>query len=485
MALWSRLFSGIFGVGVGIAAADAIEPVVEVAKQEAWRENANRVLGPGELAALLAQGLLDLSTAVDHSERSGFAADRLAALSQLAMKAPTHSEAQDLRRREKINREQLFHAFAKEQIEPQYWEALADLVDERLSPQVVALAIVRGLIADPGILPVSPPAGEGNVPKFPVFDVDAIAEAKASGYDLDRLSVLAGIAGRPMSAEAAAEAYFKGILELVDYQRAVSESDVRNEWRDAILENQRFRLRPTDYAGLWLRGWIDEQEANAGGALYGATPETMLRLYQNRGRPATPRQVRIGYARGARHAGSANVSEAIQTAVKQSDIRAEWGAIEEAASYSLPSPFVLRQLTTSGAITGDDAHTYLVQLGWPDELARKAADFWSGGTAAAPAMKWFSRAQTSTFNRVHTEFTGRQLTRDEALEGLAAAGVPAPEAALVVDLWMIEANLIRTELTQAQIVKAYRKALYTRDEALIELQERGLTAADAEKRLEL
>jgi len=54
----------------------------------------------------------------------------------------------------------------------------------------------------------------------------------------------------------------------------------------------------------------------------------------------------------------------------------------------------------------------------------------------------------------------------------------------VLELWRTEASLIRTELTQAQIVKAHKKGLYDRDEALAELVERGMTAEDAAIRLD-
>src|SRR5260370_1268796 len=106
------------------------------------------------MVALVAQGRIDLSDASKTALLDGFRSDKFRAMVYLAQRAPTHADAQDLRRRGKINHAQLLHAFAKEQIYEQYWDALADLVDERLSPQVVALAIVRGLMGNPDILPV-------------------------------------------------------------------------------------------------------------------------------------------------------------------------------------------------------------------------------------------------------------------------------------------------------------------------------------------
>jgi hypothetical protein len=46
-------------------------------------------------------------------------------------------------------------------------------------------------------------------------------------------------------------------------------------------------------------------------------------------------------------------------------------------------------------------------------------------------------------------------------------------------MWQRERELIRTELTQAQIRKAFYKGVYTEAEAMAELIERGMTDDDA------
>lgn len=479
MAIWSRLFSGIFGVGVGIAAADAVQPVVEVARQEAWKGNANRVLAPGELAPLLAQGLIPLDTAIDYAERNGYSADKLEALAQAALRAPAAADVRTLRRRGLIPPDLLHHSYAKAQIEPQYWDTLDELINEHLSPQVVALAIVRGLIPDPGILPVPPPSGKGKVDTFPVFDLDAVEEARSEGFDLTRLSILAGIAGRPMSPEAASEAYFKGIIELADFERAVSESDVRNEWRDAILDNQRFRLRPADWAGLWLRGWVTQKEAEAGGAQYGATPETMLRLYQNRGRPATPRQVHLGYARGAKHPGSANEDEAIATAVKQSDIRGEWEAIEAANRWSYPSPFVLRQLTESGVFSEATTHQILIEMGWKPEYAAPTAKAWANTPAAAATLKWTGRVATRVFTQAYNNYMDATIDDAEMRRVLDELGATPADRDATLRLLAFERANTHRDLTEAQILRLYKQGVWAREQAQSSLELMGVEPGNA------
>jgi hypothetical protein len=100
--------------------------------------------------------------------------------------------------------------------------------------------------------------------------------------------------------------------------------------------------------------------------------------------------------------------------------------------------------------------------------------------AAGATATYLGRARTALFNRAHTEFIGKQLTSSEASAALAAAGVPAIERGPVLTLWTRESELIRTELTQAQIKKAYKRSIITEAEALAELQERGMSQRDAD-----
>jgi hypothetical protein len=479
VAIWSRLFSGIFGVGVGIAAADAVEPVIEVAKQDAWKANQNRILALGQLAELIAQGLTDLPTAVDEAARQGYTSDKLGALAQLALRAPNLAEAQTIERRKIRGRPDLHHAYAKAQIEPQYWPALDNLLDEHLSPEVVALAMVRGLIDDQGILPVPPPTAPGKVPQFPRFNVDGVAESASDGVDLERLKVLVGISGRPMSPEAAALAVFKGIIEKADYDRAVGEGDVRNEWAEAIYENSRYVPSVETAAGLWLRGWKTEAEALAIAELHGATLDTLRNEYLNRGRPATPRQTHLGYARGATLPGAANEDAALDRSVQESDTRTDWAEIEKANRWSYPSPFVVRQLTQSGAFSQAEAHQILIEMGWKPEYATLASQAWATTQQAGTQATWTKRAATQLWTKAHREYLLERINNTQARALLRQVGVPNAEVTPILDLWAAERGITVKELTPTQIKKGYREAKYTFDQAMAFLIRFGYTVADA------
>ena len=396
----------ILGVGLGAAASTAIEPVVESARQTAWTNNRVRILTPELNAALVAQGAIDLDAGRIQAHLEGLRDDKFDALVHLALRAPPHAEAQDLRRRGKITRDQLLHSFAKDQIEQQYWEALADLVDDRLSEQVAALAIVRGIMKDPGYLPVGPPTEVGNVPAFPVSQLDPLVEAAAHGINSDRLRVLVGIMGRPMGPESAAAAAFKGILKRTDFDRAIAEGDVRNEWASAIYENARQIPAVSDYINAEIRGWITTDERNAGIARHGMSPADGDLLYERTGRPATARQVFIGLRRGASRNGPVtDVPADLQAAVRQSDIRPEWTQIEAVNAVTYPTGFMIRGAVESGDLTPDQAKQLLYELGWAEKWIDLFVGAWTpSGQPVAKQNPYVVKADNQLWTALHKAY---------------------------------------------------------------------------------
>src|SRR5438552_684379 len=90
----------IVGVAVGTAAADALQPAFERARQDAWRRNAVRELDPGTIARLVAQGAMALDgAAYNAAGGEGFSSDKLDALVYLSQTVPGFAEAMALYRR--------------------------------------------------------------------------------------------------------------------------------------------------------------------------------------------------------------------------------------------------------------------------------------------------------------------------------------------------------------------------------------------------
>jgi hypothetical protein len=485
---FTSLEGAVVGGGIGIAVATAAEPVFEPGRQAVWRSNPYAILIPETLAVLVAQGLVPFDAASAQAKGNGIDGNKFRALVEVAKTVPGFGELDRMLRRDTITPDQLKHAFAKHQIEPQYWDALHDLRFERLDPAVIALAIVRGIIADPGFLPVGPPSAVGKVPAFPTSPLVALAEAKAAGWDKERLFVQTAISGRPMGPEAAAAAVFRSILEKVDFERAIAEGDVRNEWAEAIFETARQIPSVADYVNARIRGWIDDDAMNKGVARHGMSKEDAHLLYLRTGRPPTVRQAMIGFRRGARVVGFTETEDFyVRRAVEESDIRPEWRAVEHAANVTAPSAFVMRMLVQQGAVTGGEAADILFEAGWRRDLADKAgAAFAKSGQSAAQTH--VQKAETQLWTTQHTSYKAGESDAGEVETTLDLLGVPQTEHARILALWNRERAIARKQLTPTQLKKAWKGAVtnpdtgapWTRDEVLARLESMGYSPEDAE-----
>ena len=445
------------GVGVGTAAAAAIDPLIEPGRQQAWQNAANRVLDPDLYARLVAQGGIELGvesdikpgTAYDYAQRNGVSPSQLRGLVYLAQRAPDLALTLELWRRGKFGTPTdpaavayVDHALAKAQIEPRYWTPLKDLFYDRLSPPVLALAIVRGIVKDPGFLPVQPPTGVGKVPAFPVSSIDALTEALAGGFDAERLFVETAIAGRPPGPELMARAAFRQIIDLVDYERAISEGDVRNEWREAIFEVSREILTANQYAELELRGFLNDVQRQAKTDQHGMSAEDSQLLVDLLGRSIAVHGVTTGLARGGKYPGSyANVPEPYKSAIQRSNIREEWAELAYANRYTYPSAFVLRALAQAGEL-GDTAavQQVLLDIGWPPNLAATVAASWTANTTAAKDP-YIGKAETQLWTATHKAYKDGAIDAVQA-ENLLGLLIDVPgDVQQVLYLWDAEKTL--------------------------------------------
>lgn len=432
MAIWSRLTAGIAGVAIGSAGAAAVEPVIEVPKQDAWKAEPNRVLGLGELAQLVAQGLVELGAATDEAARNGFNESRLRAAVQLELEAAPVAELLELWRRGKITEALVDHGLAKAKIEEQYHEPLKELYNGRLQAPTVALAVQRGVMrnaTDPAtgepLLPVGPTQEVGRVAPMPVSALDPLDEARSLGIDFDRLAVMARNAGLSPAPGELLQLLNRGAIELADYHRGISEGDTRNEWANVLLELRRRLLTPHEYAELRLRGWIDTPAMLEGARLTGLHDDDTTLLFKLLGRPIPVHQVTTGLARGGTFGGPIDaIPEAYIRSLEEGNQRPEWYSLSYANRYSLPAPFVMRALTKDGTWSLEKAHQRLLEAGWIPEDALEAATSWA---SAAP-----SKAKPLTEAQVLRLYRKKLLPELDALARLEALGISAADAELLI-----------------------------------------------------
>ncbi len=511
------------GTGVGAAVGDVVVPKLQDFLNTQWSNNQHKPLSAGQVAEAIAELSGNPYANGTEAANTGFNATRLGLLTDLARTAPSVAQALILLRRDLIDPSEFDHALWKAKLPLEWHGPLLALREELLDPAVLAVAVQRGIIPDQGILPVAPGSGPGKVPSFPVFDIKALEEALGSGVSNERFKVMVGNVGLPASNEQAASAYFRGIIELNDYHRAISEGNTRNEWRDAILEQARQILTAGQYTEAHLRGWIDLAAMTAGAAKHGMSAADADLLFKLTGRPIPVHQVTTGLARGGTFGGSAaNIPEAFLRSLQEGNQRPEWYSLSYANRFTYPSAFVLRALTQAGDLTEAETHQILLDIGWRPDLALTVSAKWSAGTTAGQkaetkaellieyeggyiteqefrdALTTLGYTGTALDHEVHMgdarrvskwrekvvdaigkAYIGHIIDAATATADLAAAGVTGEAADLLLPLWTLEQRVSIKTLTNAQVKTAYKKSLLTLDQALAELEAHDLSVADA------
>lgn len=523
MAIWSRLTGAIAGLGIGGAAATAFEPAFEVPRQVAWEGEPNRILDLGTLAHLIAQGLLDEGAAENEAARNGYNPNRLRAMVQVQLKAPDVAEALALWRRGRITEAQVDHALAKSQLEQQYHGAVKELEFGRLDPAVVATAVQRGILPNEGILPVGPPTARGVVEPMPMVDLDPFAEAFASGVNAERLKVEARIVGLPPGPGELLDLLNRGVIERADFLRGVAEGNTRNEWADVLEQLRHYLLSPGQAATLRLKGWKTRAEANALGALRGASAEVMDDLYLAQGRPAAPVQMQTAWARGVDGPDGTPMDRAqFEKGIRESDIRPEWAAMLWGIRFAYPPLFQINRLVQGHAITPAVAVEWATKDRYAPEVLHALAAYWASGTTAAQKeataatlldeyeglfideqtlrsalgqlgyhdaaldmevhladARRVKKARDAVVKAIHDSYVAHNLTDADAEARLADEQISAEAQALLVREWSHERGVARKTLTPAQIKRAYARNVITLDAAVAELVEHGYTDASA------
>lgn len=428
------------GEGLGGAIADTVEPRLQNFKNSQWRAHPDKPLSVGEAVRAALKNVPTNLDLADEALQSGFGADVFATMQENEREYPGTAELLELWRRGKLSQADVDAALTRQMFDPTYRAALMELFNNPLDPAVIATAIQRGIMTDPGFLPVGPPTGEGNVKAFPVSPLDPLNEAQWSGVNEQRLFVETAIVGLPLALIESAHGYFRGILTLDDFKRAVAEGNTRNEWGDAALEVAREILTASQYAELQLRGYITADERRGFTAQHGMTAANSDLLYDVIGRGVNVHQVLIGERRGGVYKPSpatfaeqiAGIPEEYVAALERGNLRPEYYNLAYAARETYPSYFVTKALLTANVITAERGAELFSGLGWPEDVAQAAGTAFGTTTAAtAKADPWVTKADTQLWAATHKAYVGGAISQPEATTALNLIGItPASQTAV-------------------------------------------------------
>lgn len=501
MALWSRFQALIFGGAIGAAASDAVTPVLEPVRQQAWQANQHKVVDPNTAAQLAARGIISVDDATDEASRNGVASDRLQALILLSQTFPGLADLDKLSNRELIDPTLLRRALTRHGIPGSWHDPLIALFNDLISPAEVAAAVQQGHLANDGILPeispgvkvaggaVTPDAPDGQPPtSVPLtqLDIDPVKEAQGGGIDLERLKVLANLAGLPPGADTVLAMWNRGLIDEATVDAGIREGHLKTKWAGAFKRMRWAVLGAAEYASAHLRGWIDAEEMYKGGALTGHTKDQMDLLYLNRGRPIAPVQAFTAMARGAPGPVGAGYSRGphpfdeqdFLRALQQSDLRTEYGPTLYGLRYAYPPLFQLGRLAQAGALPEERVRTILKYERYEPQDIDALVSFWYGGTTAK-ADPYVAKADGQLWTAIHRAFINGDIFTDRADNELAALVPDNATRAEVMQRWEQEKAVTVKQLTPSQIKKAYNGGELTQEAAIIRLELQNWQQADA------
>jgi hypothetical protein len=443
--------SGAASYAAGGATARVLTPGLQDLTNEAWSKHPSVPPDAYALANGVAQGQVDRKRAERWAAQQGIGSDQFAALVDIANVGPGLASAMELWRRDLIDEAGFRRAVKRMGLEPEWIDDLVKTKTRLLDVADLARGIHRGLIPDPGLLEGELPRGEGHVPAYPVYPIDAISQAEGHGYSRDELGVLVGLQGNPMGAHEAAQATFRGVLTRDDYLRAIAEGNTRNEWAQAIFEQTRQIPTARDFIENALRGYRTLPDAIDGAALHGMSAEHATLIYQNQGRPMTVRQITQALARGAKfNPEPGEITDPYMASIVEGTLKPGYYELAEALKYNYPGFFQTLNALSKAWIDAETATQWLLYQGYEPGAVEKivsnvAAGAGSGaGSAGATHVR---SAVTRLYTSLHTAYVNGNVTEAFARQTLHDQGEPAATVDQVLATWTREKSIAAAETT--------------------------------------
>lgn len=281
-----------------------------------------------------------------------------------------------------------------------------------LTPQQLAVAVVRGIVAD----------------------ADGASEAAKSGIGPGRFAQLQQLALQPASLDYVIAAYQRsmgsggeGGGDLIDVDTALADLGISESYRPAI-KALAIQIPSAQQVYLaWLQGQITADEAQQRLLATGLDPTWIQTGYDAQGEAPTPVQALEMLNRGLiplEGTGPGVVS--YLQAFLEGPWRNKWEPAFLGLRYYLPPPRTITALVKEGALTQAQATQYLQAQGLDPTLTAIYLDAASHSTTAA--QRELTQAE------IVDSYASQLLTHDEALADLVALRFTNADAELLLSL---------------------------------------------------
>jgi hypothetical protein len=481
---------------IGSAIGNYLAP----ANQDLIRQRPNSLLDPATAASAELAGVMEANWARDEANRNGINNARYDVLLRLAKQWPGVTQLIEFVRRGLITPDAFISICELQRIPKEQAEHFLALRREHLQPADLALMALRGIITE----------GEGAT------------TAALAGLTADDFSKLVKATGEPPGLMQLLEAYRRGFIDKPRLDLGIKQSRVRDEWSDVV---ERLRFTPASASDALrgvIQGHLSEAEGKQIAEWNGLRPEDWSWLLKTEGNPPGVEQMLHLHNRGV-------VSDRqVEEAIKESRLKNKYIGPVKHLALKLPEGRQVTQMVARGALSHARGIELLRDQGYEADIS--AAMLESAVTAQVARDKQLAagqvlelyhdhaitkadairhleslgyhgenatllliitdvkRARTlqqAALSPVRSAYVGRHITEQEASIDIDKLGIPAEQRDYLLALWGVERFAHRKSLTEAQIVKANEKGLFTDEVAISRLEGIGYSNEDARILLDL
>lgn len=482
------------GWALGSFFAEAMRPLWNEITHDIWDTFPSELIDPATAARLESKGIPFGYNPNDEARGGGLNDARFAGLVADITNRPDVATALEMLRRGEVGEATTAENLRRLGYEQPIVVALLKLSRNLLSPADLALAVLRGF-AD---------------------RTEAEAYAARLGIDAADFQTLIDNTGEPPGVMDLLEAYRRDFIGRDRLVHGIRESRVRDEWVDVIEKLRYSPMSTADATRAFVENYISDDEGAAIAQQNGLLPEHWPIVRDSWGRPLAHEQMASLVFRGL--ASRAQFDQAM----RESDIKNKY--IEQ--SFEVAARLMQERLIVDaikyGAIDLQTGAGLLMQQGYTPESVKVLLKLGLRETSAS--------THELTRSEITALYTDHILSRDDALKQLEAIGLPETVANYVLELidaqthakevraevsitrisylsggideaaaqkqltdmglsvdqaqytlgtWNREKHRATRTLSESQIVKATKNAVFTPDEAITLLEGIGYSRANA------
>lgn len=460
---------------------------------EGVSSNPHSIPDAGIIAQMGAQGWINDPSFMDGMAKNGMNSAWALAMKQAAQQYPDYSVALELVRRKLLARDTAREWLIHTGMPGDAADRVLDLIGNELSPADAALAVLRGNMTQ----------------------AQGVEVAAANGLSAEQFQTLIDNTGEPLGLMELLEARRRGFINDERLTRGIIQSRVRNEWVDVAKAIAFSPMSTADAVNAVVQNHLSQAQGSSIASQNGLENGAFDTLVQTAGEPLSRTEMEQLYNRGL--VTKAQVLQALAESRlknKYGDLAFELHAkllpirnLAEAVEFGvMPLPDAVSEAMKNGYSRTDA--TTLIQSASARKLqsykhsivtaaeslyvdnALSRADGMeiakNAGFDAAEAKAIFdgaeykrqARMSSAAVSAIRAKYIMHHLDKPAASLLLDSAGIVADHRDQLLQIWDIEKSANVATLTEAQIIKAFKKGTIEEPEVILRLRQKGYSDAD-------